>query len=139
MTSCYSKNKFKMLKKFSFNFFKILKFFDLVLYKITKRNFIITLNEFISNNSYKSIKILNNNISFFTPNKITEWRINTFFQKEPETLEWIDSFESKNKIPHVTMAVNINSGGKPVMSNDIKDWKMLETPIKLVGEVRELA
>jgi hypothetical protein len=51
----------------------------------------------------------------------------------------VTGFESKNKIPHVTMAVNINSGGKPVMSNDIKDWKMLETPIKLVGEVRELA
>ena len=87
-----------MLKKFTFIIFKILKFFDLVFYKITKKNFIITLNEFISNDSYKSIKILNKNISFFTPNKITEWRINTFFQKEPETLEWIDSFESKNKI-----------------------------------------
>ena len=87
-----------MLKKFTYIIYKILKFFDLIFYKIIKKNFLITLNEFINNDSYKSIKILNNNISFFTPNKITEWRINTFFQKEPETLEWIDSFESKSKI-----------------------------------------
>jgi FkbM family methyltransferase len=87
-----------MLKKFTYIIYKILKFFDLIFYKIIKKKFLITLNEFISDDSYKSIKILNNNISFFTPNKITEWRINTFFQKEPETLEWIDSFESKSKI-----------------------------------------
>lgn len=28
----------------------------------------------------------------------------------------------KNKIPHVTMAVDIDNGGKPVMSNKIKEW-----------------
>lgn len=50
----------------------------------------------------------------------------------------VSGFESKNKIPHVTMAVNIQGGGKPVMSNDIKDWKPLETAIKLSGEVKEL-
>lgn len=47
-------------------------------------------------------------------------------------------FESKNRIPHVTIAVNVRGGGKPVMSNDIKDWVPLETPIKLTGEVQEL-
>lgn len=51
----------------------------------------------------------------------------------------VSGFESKNKIPHVTVAVNISSGGKPVMSNDIKDWRPLETPIKLVGEVKEVS
>lgn len=50
----------------------------------------------------------------------------------------VTGFDSKNKIPHVTMAVNIKAGGKPVMSNDIKDWKPLETIIKLTGEVKEL-
>lgn len=28
----------------------------------------------------------------------------------------------KNKIPHVTMAVNTKNGGKPVMSNRIREW-----------------
>lgn len=47
-------------------------------------------------------------------------------------------FESKNKIPHVTIAVNIKGGGKPVNSNDIKEWKLLDTPLKLSGAVKEL-
>lgn len=87
-----------MLKTFTFIIFKIIKYFNFIFNKITKKNFLINLNEFINNESYKSIKILNKKISFFIPNKITEWRVNTFFQKEPETLEWIDNFESKNKI-----------------------------------------
>ena len=87
-----------MLKKILFFFFKILKTFDLILNKITQKNFLIYFNEFVNNNSYKSILILNNSVKFFVPNKITEWRVNTFFLKEPETLEWIDSFNKKNKI-----------------------------------------
>ena len=47
-------------------------------------------------------------------------------------------FDSKNKIPHVTLAVNIKGGAKPVMSNEIKDWTPVESPIKLSGEVKEL-
>lgn len=47
-------------------------------------------------------------------------------------------FESKNKIPHVTMAVNVANGGKPVMSNKITDWTPLDTHIKLTGTVQEV-
>jgi hypothetical protein len=47
-------------------------------------------------------------------------------------------FHSNNKIPHVTVAVNMRGGGKPVMSNDIKNWVALETPLKLSGEVKEV-
>lgn len=32
------------------------------------------------------------NIKFFCPGAVPIWRANTFFEKEPETLEWIDSF-----------------------------------------------
>lgn len=96
-----------MLKKISFVIYKIIKFFDLVFYIITKKNFLVYVNEFISNNSYKSIKILNKNISFFTPNKVTQWRVNTFFEKEPETLEWIDNFDCKNKIVFWDVGGNI--------------------------------
>jgi len=31
-------------------------------------------------------------ISYFCTNNLTRWRVETFFSKEPETLEWIDSF-----------------------------------------------
>jgi hypothetical protein len=70
-----------MLKKFCFIIFKILKLFDLILYKIKKKNFLLCLNEFISNDSYKSVNILNKTISFFTPNQIIEYRVKTFFKK----------------------------------------------------------
>ena len=36
--------------------------------------------------------------TFFSPNQIINWRVKTFFTKEPETLEWIDGFSSNEKI-----------------------------------------
>jgi hypothetical protein len=87
-----------MLKKFIFLFFRVITLFDTIIKKITKKSFLIYFNEFVNNNSYKSILILNNSVKFFVPNKITEWRINTFFLKEPETLEWIDNFNKKKKL-----------------------------------------
>ena len=42
--------------------------------------------KFVNTNSYKEIKVKNNSVKFFCPNSLTEWRINTFFTKEPETL-----------------------------------------------------
>jgi predicted kinase len=48
----------------------------------------------------------------------------------------VDGYPSDNEIPHVTIAINPN-GGKPVMSNDITDWKPLEAPISLNGIVSE--
>ena len=35
-------------------------------------------------------------IDFFCPNEITSSRVNTIFSKEPETVEWIDSFENNS-------------------------------------------
>jgi hypothetical protein len=34
----------------------------------------------------------------------------------------VEGYPSNNAIPHITLAINPN-GGKPVMSNQIKDWK----------------
>lgn len=47
---------------------------------------------------------------------------------------------SNNKIKHITLAVNRAAGGKPVMSNDLTDWKVLscfETMPSLMGTVKE--
>jgi hypothetical protein len=46
---------------------------------------------------------------------------------------------SYNKTPHVTIGVNRNAGGKPVMSNEIVDWVPLSRPIKLMGIVEEIS
>lgn len=87
-----------MLKKILFFFFKIIKILDWILNRITKKSYMIYFNEFVNENSYKSIVILNNYVKFFIPNKTAEWRVNTFYSKEPETLEWINNFDKKNKI-----------------------------------------
>lgn len=43
---------------------------------------------------------------------------------------------STNAIKHITVAVNIKNGGKPVMSNQITDWHPM-SPIELDGVVQE--
>lgn len=48
----------------------------------------------------------------------------------------VEGYPSKNKIPHVTIAVNPD-GGKPVMSNDITKWQDIK-PFYLTGVVTEI-
>ena len=57
--------------------------------------------------NYKSIKLKNNKIKFFTPSHVTDWRVNTFFEKEPETLKWIDNFQKSKKIVFWDIGSNI--------------------------------
>lgn len=45
---------------------------------------------------------------------------------------------STNKTPHVTLAVNKNNGGKPVMSNDLTSWKVLKRKFYINGVVKEI-
>ena len=33
-----------------------------------------------------------------------------------------EELKSTNEVPHITLAVNVHEGGKPVMSNDITMW-----------------
>ena len=46
-------------------------------------------------------------------------------------------YPSNNDIPHITVAVNTEAGGKPFMSNKITNWKPL-THINLIGVVTEI-
>ena len=96
-----------MMKKLSFIFFTLLSFLDKIIIFLTKKSFLIRLNDFIQERSYKSIKVLNRKIKFFTPNQIVDWRVDTFFSKEPETLEWIDNFEKDKKLIFWDIGANI--------------------------------
>jgi FkbM family methyltransferase len=89
-----------MVKRLTFFFFKFIVFLNFLFFKITKKNFIFYLKQFLRENSYQTIKILGQDVSFFVPNFLTKWRVETFFSKEPETLEWIDNFknEARKKI-----------------------------------------
>ncbi len=96
-----------MIKKLSYICFSILVFLDKIFKIITKRSVLIWFSDFIQERSYKSIKILDKKIKFFIPNQLLEWRVDTYFTKEPETLEWIDSFEEKEKLIFWDIGANI--------------------------------
>lgn len=45
---------------------------------------------------------------------------------------------SKNPKPHITIAVNREAGGKPVMSNKLKAWEPILDPFELTGFIQEV-
>ena len=47
-------------------------------------------------NKKQTIKHNNINLSFYSPNRLNHFRIETFSTKEPETLEWINKFSEKS-------------------------------------------
>jgi FkbM family methyltransferase len=96
-----------MIKKISYICFRILVFLDKIFSILTKKSLLIWFNDFIQDSSYKSIKILDNEIKFFVPNQLVVYRVNTYFTKEPETLEWIDSFEKKENLIFWDIGANI--------------------------------
>ena len=50
----------------------------------------------------------------------------------------VSGFYSKNNHPHITIAVNRQNGGKPMMSNNLTDWTPLKIPLLLKGIVTEV-
>lgn len=48
----------------------------------------------------------------------------------------VEGYPSKNTIPHITLAINPN-GGKPVMSNQIKNWEKVRQ-FEISGKVTEI-
>ena len=56
------------------------------------------LDQFNNNISNIIISVPNkkSNLKFYSPNRLNHYRINTFFTKEPETLNWIDNFEQNS-------------------------------------------
>ena len=96
-----------MVKKLSHLCFKVLAFLDTIFKIITKRSFLIYFKDFIEDSAYKSINVLDKEIKFFVPNQLLNWRVDTFFTKEPETLEWIDNFEKKENLIFWDIGANI--------------------------------
>ena len=96
-----------MTRKISYIIYRLLKIIDNILRFFTNRSFLIYFKDFIENNAYKKVNILNTKTSFFIPNRLVEWRVDTFFTKEPETLEWIDGFEKKDNLIFWDIGANI--------------------------------
>lgn len=89
-----------MLQRFSHLIYLILVLIDRFINIFAKQfHFILFLNEYIENKSYKLHNIAGKKVKFFIPNKAVNLRVERIFSKEPETIEWIDSFENnKNTI-----------------------------------------
>jgi hypothetical protein len=49
-----------------------------------------------------------------------------------------DSNLSTNKTPHITLATNVVNGGKPVMSNELINWKPLKRKFYVFGKIEEV-
>lgn len=96
-----------MIKKFSFIIFKLIELIDLILKKTINKTFIVYLNGFLIKKTYKSKNILGKKINFFTPNELVYSRVINFFNSEPETLAWIDSFDKDKKIIFWDIGANI--------------------------------
>jgi len=82
----------KILKKI---FSTISKFIVLFLSKINLGRFVLEeLNKSTLENK-KVINYKNLKLEFYTPNRLSYFRVDTFATKEPETLDWINQFEKK--------------------------------------------
>ena len=96
-----------MFKNFSYILYKILFLFDKIIKLVIKKSVLSWYKVFLHQDSYKSLNVLDKKLTFFIPNKLTEWRVDTFFSKEPETLEWIDSFKKNQEIIFWDIGANI--------------------------------
>lgn len=96
-----------MLKSFAKLIYKLIFFIDFLINKLFKKNYLNFLYEYIRQNSYSKLNILNKDVKFFTPNYYTKLRINTFYTKEPETLKWIDNFNKDENIIFWDIGANI--------------------------------
>ena len=99
-----------MLKKFSFIIFKILQLFNQIFYFLTRRSFLEWLMYFLSNDSYIQKQIKNKHIKFYAPNNLISWRVRTIFDKEPDTIEWIEKFNKKDDNNFIFWDIGANIG-----------------------------
>ena len=94
------------LKTLIENFFK---FFINILKKANTGRYVLDV---INNNIirrkkkvfYKDLKL-----TFYTPNRLSFYRADTFSTKEPETLSWIDNFNSKSNFWDIGANIGIYS------------------------------
>ncbi len=60
-------------------------------------------------NRKKVINLVGNKIYIFTPNQLCEFRVDTFFSKEPETINWIDKYGKKSVLYDIGANIGLYS------------------------------
>ena len=54
----------------------------------------LTLAAYEALNPTQQIPYADGSAIYTTPNQYTSWRVTSFFEKEPDTLKWISTFQS---------------------------------------------
>lgn len=100
-----------MLKVVYFLISRLLFLINIFFKKIfNNHQFFPLVHEYIESKQYYSKKICDKTYNFFYPNRQTLRRVETLFTKEPETLNWIDSFQSYNYKNIVFWDIGANIG-----------------------------
>ena len=87
-----------MTEKLANIIYKILFFHLRLLDKILNVRLSYVFMDLISKNSYEFIYIKNKKVFFFIPNSFTKYRLETFFTKEVDTINWIKNFKRKKNV-----------------------------------------
>ena len=98
-------------KIFLFSVSKFLFLIDLLFRKIFKRyQFLSSINDYIESRQYYEKIIHNKKIIFFCPSQRSFSRVQSLYTKEPETLNWMDSFKPNNSENIVFWDIGANIG-----------------------------
>ena len=96
--------------KIIINFFTfIINCIDVFFNKILNRDFKGLIFDKLQFN-FKKIKIGREYIKIYSPSSILNWRVKTYFSKEPETLKWIKKFKLSNKSKIIFWDIGANVG-----------------------------
>ena len=97
-----------MIKYISKIIYFLLNVINLIFKKIFKRDILVWIKFYIEQDAYKKVKLKNGKeLVFFSPNVLVDILIRDFHSKEPETLQWIESFKKKEKIIFWDIGSNI--------------------------------
>jgi len=102
--------------KYFYKFFyisisKLLLLIDLFFRKIFNRDgFLPLVHDYIESKQYYSKIINNKKINFFCPSGRTFVRVQQLYTKEPETINWVENFQSQNSNKIVFWDIGANIG-----------------------------
>ncbi len=101
----------KITLLFYYIVFSILRLLDFLL----KKRFSYIFKDIIQEKSYEYLFIKDIKINFFIPNNYTKYRLENFFNKEPETLNWIDKFKNNT----IFFDIGANNGNYSIYASSV--------------------
>lgn len=96
-----------MILKFAKVLVFVLKFLEKIIFQPINKKLLVYIKKALEDSSYKTKKVNDKNLLFFTPNDLCEMRVETLFTKEPETIKWIDNFSVKSNSTFWDIGANI--------------------------------